>query len=344
MHIPFYARPLSVGVSITFFRPLFVCFLYIHLTVASGRFPQLLERGRDNFRPTQEERWRRLSSRFVSKMAPIALPSSVFSSSSSTGYIPLLSMGVEKDSPSVEFRASSLSSFFRWCGDSDCVCEYVHGGVGVLLGLSCSFFVLCVILSGFLSFSFSFSSSFFFSFSSSFSFSFSFLFGLLFSFSFSLVLFLFLVLCLVLPRSLFVSFVFVFSLLFFRLFVLFVFLWFCLCFLSFVLFSFSPVPLAFGCVVCVSLSCQFGALFSLSLFLCLIFLALALVFSPLFPLRFFPFLFSCFTPCVFRGLVSLLDYYWVLLLVLVVVLRIAFLLCNYHCFFLHFAFYPRNRC
>ena len=65
VHIPFYSRPLSVGVSITFFRPLFVCFLCIHPTVASGRFPRLLERGRDHFRPMQEERWRRPSSRFI---------------------------------------------------------------------------------------------------------------------------------------------------------------------------------------------------------------------------------------------------------------------------------------
>ena len=38
MQIPFFSRPLSVSVLITFYRPLFVCSLYIHLTVASGRF------------------------------------------------------------------------------------------------------------------------------------------------------------------------------------------------------------------------------------------------------------------------------------------------------------------
>ena len=82
MDIPFFSRPYLFGVLITFFRPLFVCFLYIHPTVASGRFSQLLERGRDHIRPTQEERWRRPSPQFVSKMAPIFLLSSVFSSSS----------------------------------------------------------------------------------------------------------------------------------------------------------------------------------------------------------------------------------------------------------------------
>ena len=97
MDIPFFSRPYLFGVLITFFRPLFVCFLYIHPTVASGRFSQLLERGRDHIRPTQEERWRHSSSRLLSKMAPIILPSSVFSSSSSsTGYVSRRSMGLKK--------------------------------------------------------------------------------------------------------------------------------------------------------------------------------------------------------------------------------------------------------
>ena len=324
VHIPFYSRPLSVGVSITFFRPLFVCFLCIHPTVASGRFPRLLERGRDHFRPMQEERWRRPSSRFIPRWRrSLSLPPS-----SPPPPPPLATSLYFRWEWRRTLRQSSFVPLHshRFLGDVGimivcvgvCMEVWVCSLVSLVLFFFVLFFVLLLVL--FLA-----------------------LFLVLFLLFSLLFLFFFLVLCLVLPRSLFVSFVFVFSLLFFRLFVLFVFVLFCLCFLSFVLFSFSPVPLAFGCVVCVSLSCQFGALCSLSLFLCLIFLALALVFSPLFPLRFFPFLFSCFTPCVFRGLVSLLDYYWVLLLVLVVVLRIAFLLCNYHCF-LHFAFYPRNRC
>ena len=111
MHVPFFSRPLSVSVLITFYRPLFVCFLYIHPTVASGRFFSIARARRGHLRSTQEERWLRPSSRFVFKTAPIYLLSSVFSSSSSTGYVSLLSMGVEKE-PLHQRQPSSLPPSF----------------------------------------------------------------------------------------------------------------------------------------------------------------------------------------------------------------------------------------
>ena len=212
---PFRFPPLiCFGVWITFFRPLFVCFLYIHPTVASGRFSQLLERGRDHFRPTQEERWRRSSSRFVSKMAPIYLLSSVFSSSSSIGYVSLLSMGVE-DPPAVEFRASSSSFFLGDVGIliarvGVCmevwVCFLVSLILFVVLFLALSF---CLVLCCFLPFSLSVS----FSFSFLFSFSFSFLLSFSsFSLVFSCSLLVFRFLCRVFFRSFFPFFFFVFFL------------------------------------------------------------------------------------------------------------------------------------
>ena len=82
-------------------------------------FFQLLWRAYCHFRPTKEERWRRSSSRLVSKMALIVLPSSVFSSSSSssTGYVSRPSMGVKKRR---NLRKSISTLFFVVLGDGPC--------------------------------------------------------------------------------------------------------------------------------------------------------------------------------------------------------------------------------
>ena len=116
MDIRFFSRPLSVWCLDNVFSSS-VCVFSLYSPYSSFRtFSQLLERGRDHFRPTQEERWRRPLSRFVSKTAPIYHLSSVISSSSSSsiGYVSRPPTGVGKDSPAVEFRApSSSSSYFR---------------------------------------------------------------------------------------------------------------------------------------------------------------------------------------------------------------------------------------
>ena len=90
MDIPFFSRPLSVSVLITFLRPLSVCFLCIHPTVASGRFFDCWRARVITSGPRRKKYGGARHLRFVSKMAPIYLLSSVFSSSSSSiGYVSL---------------------------------------------------------------------------------------------------------------------------------------------------------------------------------------------------------------------------------------------------------------
>ena len=164
MHSPFFSRLLSVSVLITFLRPLSVCFLCIHPTVASGRFFQLLEGVRDHFRPTQEERWRHSSSRLLSKMAPIILPSSVFSSSSSsTGYVSRSPMGrILRQSSSaplrrrLNFRWWGLFGFLIFCFVSLCFALFFS----FLFSLSFPLFLSLVFFFCWLSLSLSFSFSF----------------------------------------------------------------------------------------------------------------------------------------------------------------------------------------
>ena len=89
-----------------------VCVFSLYSPYSSFRtFFSIARARRGHLRSTQEERWRRPSSRFVFKTAPIYLLSSVFSSSSSTGYVSLLSMGVEKE-PLHQRQPSSLPPSF----------------------------------------------------------------------------------------------------------------------------------------------------------------------------------------------------------------------------------------
>ena len=261
---------------------------------------------------------------------------------SSAGYVSGPSMGVRmkrilrKSSSAPISSSSSLGDV----GASDCVRGCVHGCVIVLLVLS-RFFL-------FLLFIFSFSFLFLFSFSLVFlslSFMFSFSFSFLFCFSFSFVPFLvFFCFFRSVSRPVFVPlFSFSFSpfFFFFSSFVCFVsVVLFCFRFLSFVLFLFSPVS---SCVWV----CRFPVLPVWRAFLFLPFCALFFSrWRRFFPPIPSPFLFFFFSPILRLAFLGGSSYVsinidWALLLILVVVLRFAFLLYNYRC---RFAFYPRNRC
>ena len=253
-------------------------------------FFQLLWRAYCHFRPTKEERWRRSSSRLVSKMALIVLPSSVFSSSSSssTGYVSRPSMGVKKRR---NLRKSISTLFFVVLGDGPC---------SVLRSVFCS-------LSFFFSFFFSFSFVLFCSRSRSLCRSRSRPLSCSLSCSFSCSL----------SRSLSCSVSCSLLVLF------------CLSWSFLFCVSFSPVSSCVR-VYRFPLLPAGRALFFFSLFLCLAFLMLALIFFPPVPSPFPFFFFFPVLRLAFLGGSShvWVIIHWVSLLILVVFLRIAFLLCN----------------